>query len=180
MNLGPVKGRQQGLAIVAILSVALLAGDRLLLTPLTKTWKARAERIAELKQSVTQGMALIERDETIRSRWDTMRTNTLDSEISVAEGQVLKAFDRWSRTSGVSISSLRPQWKRAAGDSMTYECRADAGGSLSDLIRFLYQAEADPLALKIDVVEITVRDTDGQQLTLGLQVSGLLLKTPGS
>jgi len=180
MNLGPVKGRQQGLAIVAILSVALLAGDRLLLTPLTKTWKARAERIAELKQSVTQGMALIERDETIRSRWDTMRTNTLDSESSVAESQVLKAFDRWSRTSGVSISSLRPQWKRAAGDSMTYECRADAAGSLSDLTRFLYQAEADPLALKIDVVELTARDTDGQQLTLGLQVSGLLLKTPGS
>jgi len=75
VNLGPVKSRQQGLAIVAILSVALLAGDRLLLTPLTKTWKARAERIAGLKQSVTQGVALIERDETIRSRWSTMRMN---------------------------------------------------------------------------------------------------------
>lgn len=63
---------------------------------------------------------------------------------------------------------------------MTYECRADAAGNLSALTRFLYQAEADPLAIKVDVVELTARDTDGEQLTLGLQVSGLLLKTPGS
>jgi hypothetical protein len=158
----------------------LLAGDRLLVTPLTKSWKTRAERIAQLKQSVSQGKSLFEREESIRARWDTMRTNTLDSQSSVAESQVLRAFDRWSRDSGVSISSLRPQWKRTAGEHVTLECRADASGDLSALTRFLYQAETDPLALKIDVVEITARDTGGQQLTLALQVSGLLLKPPGS
>ncbi len=150
------------------------------MTPLTKAWKTRAERIAQLRQSVTQGATLIEREESIRTRWDTMRANTLDPQTSVAESQVLKAFDRWSRDSGVSISSLRPQWKRTEGEQMTYECRADAAGSLSALTRFLYQAETDPLALKVDVVELTARDNDGEQLTLVLQVSGLSWKAPGS
>lgn len=180
MNLSQMTSRQQRLAIAALLGVALLAGDRLLLTPLTNSWKARAERIAQLKRSVTQGTFLIEREERIRARWNEMRTNTLDQQISVAESQVLKAFDRWSRDSGVSISSLRPQWKRGAEGYVTLECRADASGSLSTLTRFLYLAETDPLALKLDVVELTARDTDGQQLTLGLQVSGLVLNPSGS
>ena len=61
---------------------------------------------------------------------------------------------------------------------MTLECRADAAGSLPALTRFLYEAEKDPLALKVEAVEITARDNDGQQLSLALQVSGLLLNPP--
>jgi len=62
---------------------------------------------------------------------------------------------------------------------MTLECRVDAFGNLSALTRFLYDVEKDPLALKVDALEITTRDNDGQQLSLALQVSGLLL-TPST
>ena len=58
---------------------------------------------------------------------------------------------------------------------MTVECRADAFGSLQAITRFLYEIERDPLALKIESVEINARDRAGQQLSLGLQVSGLRL-----
>jgi hypothetical protein len=180
MNLGQMDSRQRRLAIVALLGVGLLAGDRLVLTPLVKSWKTRAEQIARLHRSVTDGTLLVQRETAIRTRWDEMRTNTLDRQVSVAESQVLKAFDRWSRDSGVSISSLRPQWKRGAEGYATLECRADAGGNLANLTRFLYAAETDPLALKVDVVELTARDAEGQQLTLGLQVSGLVLQLSGS
>jgi hypothetical protein len=40
---------------------------------------------------------------------------------------------------------------------------------------FLFHIEDDPMALKIESVEITSRDKDGQQLSLGLQISGLAL-----
>jgi len=43
---------------------------------------------------------------------------------------VLRAFDRWSQDSRISISSIKPQWKQAADDYMTYECRADAFESM--------------------------------------------------
>ena len=46
------------------------------------------------------------------------------------------------------------------------------------LTRFLYSVEKDSLAMKVDSVEIVSRDNDGQQLTLGLQVSGLVLNPP--
>jgi hypothetical protein len=38
--------------------------------------------------------------------------------------------------------------------------------------------EKDPLALKVETIEITSRDDNGQQLALALQVSGLLLNQP--
>jgi hypothetical protein len=106
-----------------------------------------------------------------------MRTNTLDQDLSVADSQMLRAFDAWSRDSGVSIAGLRPQWKRTDSDLQSREYRADVSGSLGSLSRFLYLAEADPLGIKIESVELTTRDKNGDQIALALLVSGLQLRS---
>ena len=173
-----VNHRQQLLTAVAIAAIAIWAGDKLILSPLTRSWKDRAARIADLRKSVNQGALLLAREQSIRGHWESMRTNTLPSEPSVAENQVLKAFDRWSQDSRISVTSIKPQWKHEADDYQTLECRADAFGSIDALSRFLYNVEKDPLALKVEGVEISTRDNDGQQLLLTLQVSGLLLNPP--
>jgi hypothetical protein len=173
--------RQRLLAIIAIAVVALLAGDKLLVGPLIKSWQARSERLATLRKEVVEGRSLLGRAKSIRDRWDAMRKATVSSEVSVAQNQLLKAFDRWSQDSRVGISSLKPQWKRGTGDYATLECRVDATGNLSALTRFLYDIEnarrvdRDPLALKIEVLELATRNDSGEQLTLGLQVSALQL-----
>ncbi len=172
MNLN---NRQQLLGLIAIGVVALLVGDRVIFSPLGRTWKERATRVAELKRSVTQGTQLLAREASLRARWEHMRTNTLSGEVSVAENEVLKAFDRWSQDSRIGITSINPQWKRNSDEYMTLECRVDAFGSLPAVTRFLYEIEKDPLAFKVDSVEITSRDDTGGQLGVGLQVSSLLL-----
>jgi len=173
-----INNRQQLLAFVAISAVALLASDRFLNSPLTRVWKERAGRVAELKKSVAQGTRLLEHDQMIRNRWDGMRTNMLPADVSTAENEVLKAFDRWEQESRINVSSKKPQWKRNSDDYMTFECRVDATGTMPALTRFLYEVEKDPLALKVESVEIVSRDNDGQQLSLALQVSGLVLNPP--
>jgi hypothetical protein len=170
-----IKNRQQWLVILAAAGAALLFGDKLVITPLTASWQARSRQIAELTKQVNQGSLLVSRDSVIRTRWDQMRNGTLPEEVSAAENEVLQAFERWSQESRISISSIKPQWKRAGDDFMTLECRADAFGSIQAVTRFLYEVERDPLALRVEAVEITARDNDGQQLTVGLQVSGLQL-----
>jgi len=173
-----IENRQRTLAIIAITVVALLASDRLIFAPLARSWKARAERIAELKREVIQGGVLLERERVIRTRWSGMRTNTLPNNVSAAESEVFKAFDRWEQDSRISVTSKKPQWKRNEDDYMTFDCRVDASGTLPALTRFLYEVEKDPLALKVESVEITSRDNNGQQLSLALQVSGLMLNPP--
>ena len=174
-----IKNRQQLLAIVAIAAVALLAGDKFVRGPLVASWKERSARISDLEKKVNQGSLLLGREETIRSRWDHMRTNMLPNNASEAENEVFRAFERWSMESRVSITSIIPQARRGADDSYTtLEFRADAFGSIQALTRFLYSVEQDPLALKVEGMQITSRDNDGQQLGLALQVSGVLLGAP--
>jgi len=172
------KQRQKLLIIGAVVCIGLLIGNSLVLDPLIKSWKARSARIANLRTQVAQGASLIEREQTIRSRWEDMRTNTLPANTSVAEAEFFKTFDRCARTSGITLVAFRPQWK-PSDDYTTYECRADITGNLETLSRFIYELEKDPLALKVESMEIATHDDKGQQLSLGIQISGLLL-TPAS
>ena len=170
-----IKNRQQLLAILAISGLGLLVADWLVFTPLTHLWQARSKQIAELRQEVMQGSSLLQREQPIRRRWEEMRTNTLPNNPSLAEQQMLKAFDTWSRESRASVTSITPQWKHDADDYMTLECRVDATGDLETLARFLYAVEKGPMAVKVVSAELSSHDTIGQQLSLALEVSGLVL-----
>ncbi|MEY2430198.1 MAG: Pilus assembly protein PilO [Verrucomicrobiota bacterium] len=170
-----IKNRQQLLTAGAIAVVALFAADKLLLKPLTGLWKQRATRVAELRSRAASGANMVKRERTLRGAWEHMRTNTLPNNPSLAEQQVLKAFDRWSRESRISVTSISPQWKHESDDFITLQCRVEAAGNLQTVSRFLYDIEKDPMALKLESVEISSRDADGQQLALGLQISGLVL-----
>jgi hypothetical protein len=168
--------RQQRLAILAIAIVAIFAGDKVVLQPAMKAWNSRQATIAQRQKQVAAGTALLDRDRAIRDRWNTMRKGTLPSDPSAAEQQVLSGFDKWSRDARITVSSIKPQWKRGSSDDHSLlECRVDAAGSLSALTRFIYEMEQDPMALKVEAIELSTRDNRGAQLALGLLVSGLRL-----
>lgn len=168
--------RQQVLALLAIALVGLFVADKIIFTPLVRSWKARSERLAALKKDFREGSDLLRNSDNWRARWDSMRTNMLAGERQEAESQMFKAFERWYKDGGVSVSSVRPQWKEGGDDYLTVECRADVSGSLPDIAHFLFQLERDPMGVKVDSLELSSRDVEGTQLSMVLQVSGLLLK----
>jgi Tfp pilus assembly protein PilO len=169
------KSRQKLLVIGAIAAVVLFAGDKLLLTPLLHAWDARAARIKVLRNQLSRGKMLVQREPGIRNHWDEMQKRALTNNTSAAEQQVFRAIDSWAQDTGVIVNAITPQWKHDSDEYATYECRVDASGNLSRLSRFLYRIEREPLALRLDSVELSARDKDGQQLSLGLQFSGLML-----
>ena len=170
-----LKNRQPLLLVAALGVVALYVVNLILLTPLTNAWKARAERIATLRKQVTQGAQLVQRQTTLRSRWDQMRRHALPNDNSAAEQQVFGAIESWKQNSGAVVTAINPQWKHDAEEYMTYACRLDVSGNLAALSRFLYEIEKDPVALKLEAVDLGTRDKQGQLLTLGVQFSSLVL-----
>jgi hypothetical protein len=172
-----IKTREKLLILAAGLGIALLAGDRLVVKPLTGFWKARTTRIAELTKSINTGTALLKREKFTRDRWTLMRTYALPSNVSAAESKVFTAVERWTQSSRITRKFLTPQWKQGANDFMTLDCRIGAEGNMPSVARFLFELEKDPLALKVDELMITTRDKEGQQLSLDVRFSGLLLNT---
>jgi len=173
-----IKSRQQLLTMAAIALVALFVADKVLYAPLSQFWSDRSKTIGELREHVTRGKNMIDREDALRATWERMRTNTLPADESVAEEKVLKAFRQWERDSRVTITSISPQSKHDSDDYMTIQCRIEASGTIDNMNRFLYDLEKDPMALKLELVELSSHDTEGQQLLLGLQVSGLILSPP--
>jgi hypothetical protein len=171
-----INGRQQWLTVVAVAALVLFAGDKLLLTPLTNAWKARAGRIQQLRLETQQGQALLERDQAIRARWEQMRRATLPTSASSAEQTFFTAVDKWAQESRVAVTALTPQWKLEGEDYQTLQCRIDATGDLGTLSRFIFNIEKDPIALRVENIELGSRDKDGRQLALAVQISGLVLK----
>jgi hypothetical protein len=168
--------RQKVLIALTAVVAALFVGDRLAYSPLLHLWQARQAEIKKLGAQVIEGNALIKREQVIRDRWDGMRQNMLPDNQSLAQEQMLKAFQDWAQESGVSLNGTVPQWKNGETDDYkTLVCRVDASGSLWMLSRFIYDVEKGPLGLKLESVDLNSRDNSGQQLTLGLQVSGLVL-----
>ncbi len=172
------RNRQHLLLFLVGVLAAYWISDKVIIGPLTKTWGARSDRIKELRTRIAQGKESLNRERVIVADWERMRTNALPGVVSSAEGTVLRAFDRWSAESRISVTSVKPQWKHPEDDYMTLECRVDANGSLSALSRFLYEVEADPLGVRIDSLELSTRESDGSQLTLALTVNGLYLNPP--
>ena len=170
-----IENRQQFLMALTLGALALLIGVNFIGEPLANAWSARSAQIKELRAKVTAGKYLVQREAGIRSRWSGMSANALPDNPSLAEQQVLKLFDNWSRDTGAEISSIMPQWKNDATNYMTLNCRGEASGRRGTLSQFLYDIEKGPAALKLDSVELSAHDNTGQQLTLGLQISGLAL-----
>lgn len=171
-----IKDRQQFLTVLAIIAVALLVIDKLIAPPLTSFWDDRAKRIKDLRDQVKTGEQLHKRQRWIRADWADIQAATLTNNTTAAQIQLTSAVDRWTQSSGVTYNSITPQWKEGSDASYkTIECRVDATGSIDRVTRFLYELENDPMALKLQSIELTANDNTGQQLALGVQVSGLVL-----
>ena len=170
-----IKNRQDFLVMLTIVAAALFIGVNFVFTPLQGWWSDRQKQIRDLRAKVAEGNQLLRREAGIRSHWDDMRLNALAPSTSAAEHEVLTALTGWSRDSGAEITSIMPQWKNDSTNYMTLACRIETAGDLGSLSKFVYDIEKGPLALRLDSVELSSHDNNGQQMTLGLEINGLAL-----
>lgn len=174
-----IENRQQFLVVLTIAAFALLVGVNFILEPLGDWWSSRQAQIKDLQTRVDEGRLIIKREEGIRSRWDSMRKNSLPANTSQAEQNVLQSMSEWARSSGVDLTSVMPQWKTESTNYLSLACRVESAGNMGTLSRFLYDLEKGPMALRLDSVELSSRDASGEKLTMGLELNGLALTLPG-
>jgi hypothetical protein len=169
------KNREKLLMIATATVAGLWLLNLLVFNPLINGWHSRSDEIAKLKKEIVDGTMLVRRESAIRDRWDNMRANALPNNPTVAERQLFTAFDRWVSAGRVTEGSFRPQVQEGDTNFTTVDCRSDVSGNLQTVSAFLKALSKDPLADKVDSFELAAKDDNGQQLTLGLSLSGLIL-----
>jgi hypothetical protein len=167
------KNRETLLKIGVGVVVGLFVLDRMVLGPAIEAWKAQGERLAELRMKVERGRGLLEREKSIRGRWNEMRRSDLAEDHSEAENEVFKGISRWASASRVSFTNLTPQWRSHDEGYDTFECRATATGEQGTLGRLLYEIESDALPMRIEECEVSTRDAKGQQLAMSVRFSAV-------
>lgn len=175
-----IKDRQKFLVIVAATALGLLVANSVIYEPLKASWQARAKRIQTLKENVITDNALLRRKTEILARWDRMKNNVLPVNSSLAGSAILKDKDRWAQQSGISLDEFSPQLKQDTDPDSTnvissWECRADASGSMRSVLSFLWAVESDPMGLQLEDVEISSKDNYGEEMALGVTMSALVL-----
>ena len=171
--------RTRLLLLAALALLGILVADQMVLEPLDQAWNERAERLTLLRKNVADGTQLLQREEALRKRWRQMCANTLPNNPALAEQHLLKAVDAWAQESHAAITGITPQWKHDADEYQTLGCRVDLASNLGTLTRFLYDLEKSPMALKLESVELVASDSLGQELTLGVRLSGLVVTPEG-
>ncbi len=170
-----IKNRQEFLVLLTIVAVALFVAVNFIFTPLQGWWLDRQKQIQTLAGKVKDGRVMVAREQVIRGHWDAMRTNALPPGMSDAEQEFLNALEGWSRDSGAVITSIMPQWKVDSTNYMTLNCRVESDGDLGTLSKFIYDIEKGPLLVRLDSVELSSHDNNGQQMTLGVEINALAL-----
>lgn len=172
------KNREKMLLIIVAVAIGLYLLNVILISPLSDSWTTRRKTIADLKDKIRDGVATKANAKTIEDKWNSMSTNTLPGNPTLAENQLFKAFQGWALASRVNLVAQKPETKDSDEEGATYkneEWHADVTGSLNQIFSFLYNVESTPMGLKVESIELSSRDDRGIQLALGLTVSGLIL-----
>ncbi len=168
------QNREKLLVIVAAVSIGILIGDKFILQPAINTWQERSDSIAELEEKVFRGQALMDREDALRRKWNSMLAEDLTNDDSVAMNETLRQVDEMVRESRIQLTALQPAWQEGTDNDglwKTLQIRASAYGSLENLTRFIHLLETSPAPLRLESVDVGVRDKNTLQLNMNVRFS---------
>ena len=135
--------------------LGLVMLDYAIIEPAIHIWSDQSDRIAVLQKKVDRGQSLLDREDRIRNLWAAFND-----------------MNRWKIDSGITLTSLTPNWQAHEDDGYdTFECRAAGTGDQVSIGHFLFDLGTDALPCNLEECEISTRDAHGQQLTMTARFS---------
>ena len=167
--------RERVIGLVTAGVLALLALDRLVLTPLTDRREQLAAELVAAEAERQRADQVILNGKRANKRWDTMLAGGLKDGVPEAESQALHALGDWANDAGITLTSLKPQRveRREQFDIVTV--RATANGSLRSIGQFLWRLQTADIPMRITDMQVSSRKEGTDDLSLQLGVSTLAL-----
>jgi Tfp pilus assembly protein PilO len=163
--------REQLIAWVAGLLVAMLVLDQLALTPLLDRLALADEALQAQQAQLEQATRLFQNSTRARKRWKEMAGGTLRLDSSESQSRVLNSVRQWAQASGLTLTSLKPERAERQQDFQKITLRAAAHGSMAQVAMFLFSVEQASIPLRVTDVQITSRRDGMDDLSIKLGIS---------
>ena len=173
-----LSGRERIIAIGAVGVIGALALDSVLITPLIDRMNTANAVVKSNEQALNDGKALIENQTAAARAWKRIAGESLKRDASAAEGQLLNKVRDYAQSSGLAVSSLKPERSEKENDFQRITVRASATGNMSQMSRFLYSLKNADIPLRVSDVQFAARKEGTDDLSLQIGVSTIYIPPP--
>ncbi len=165
--------RELYIAIGTAIALALLALDRLLLTPYLERRSTLAADRQQAVAQLSQAQSLFDRQRKLRPIWATIQKSGLKADASAAESQAMHAILSWTQSAGVDLTTLKPERTTQEGPFQVSSFHVTATGPMAAVSRLLWAMETPDIPIRVNDVQISPRKEGADDLSVQLSVSTL-------
>lgn len=165
--------RERYIIAASIAAVLLVALDRYVVTPLferrARTVAAKAEAVGRMENALN----LFAQSRRMTRKWQEMLASGFRGDTTHVESALLRALRDWSRESGLTLSSLKPERLAEEGAFSAVSVHAVGSGTMESVAKFLWRVETAKLPLKIEEFQVGARREATDDLSLQMRLSAL-------
>lgn len=166
--------RERVILIVTAVVIGALVVDKLLFGPVMGRLDEMKVQRDVLLAEVVEAQSLFQRQQDLTPRYKAMLADGFRNDTE-AESRILRALRQWSETTGVTLSSVKPE--RVASDKglkeMTFVVAGN--GTLRSVAQLLWQIETAALPLKVKNMQLGLASEGTDSMSLQLRLSALYL-----
>jgi hypothetical protein len=170
-----INTREKRVAVIAGLAIAAFALDRAFVSPLLARQSQAQQRIALATQELASAAQLFDNESRARRRASEMAGDTLTSDASAAESQLLNAARVWAQQSGLELNSLKLDRTEMEQGFGRLTARAAASGRTESLARFLYSVQTSRIPVRLADISVTTRREGTDELNVQIGLSTIYL-----
>lgn len=163
--------RERYILLGTLAAVAVLATDRLAISPMLDRLSAAEARRAALTAELGRAQALMGHRRELAPRWGEMVRTGMKNDPAEAESQILHAIRDWTEESRLGLSLLKPDRLTEKSRLPEIGFQASGTGSLGGVARLLWQIQTAPIPIKVAEVQISARKEGADDLSFQFRLS---------
>lgn len=163
--------RERTIAIATGVTVGLYALYSVVYAPLESSLKTANSRITAAEADLQEADNLNRRQIKERRDWKNIAGDSITTNRSIAEGQLINAVPGWARTADLSLTSIKPERSENEDGFGKITVRATASGDLEAVSRFLYAVQTADIPVRVADLTLASRREGEGDLTVQIGLS---------
>ena len=166
--------RERYIVIGTVAVVALLALDRLFISPLLARQADLDTKIEAARLEVAHNEELFERSSHANRKWKEMTAGALKRDASTTESQLIDSIGQWAQDARVSVS-YKPERSEKQKDFVKVTYRATFNANMGQLRTFLLHIQRATIPIRVTDLQVSSRPEGTDNLTVSMGIATVYL-----